>query len=195
VIRLSCSAAPWPGQLKRYAVSPLLMIKKLIIVGCLSCLMGVGYFLYRHPIILKAATGTARVLSSTASVTIKIDGQIDRSAKCFFSKSRFDGKPADDLVLWLPNVDAHYGRNVLIVDRLNGNVGLPNTGELDYYLLWNRFLFQSETGSGWVGFKDAKLDKQDPHLELSDSHVTFVVPPSSPVEVISGHKIEIVFNS
>jgi len=171
------------------------MVKKLIILGCLGCALGGTYFLYLHPIILKAATGTARVLSSTANVTIKIDGQIDRSARCFFSKSRFDGKPADELVLWLPNRDADYGRNVLIVDRLNGNVALPNTGELDYYLLWNRFLFQSETGSGWVSFKDAKLDKQDPHLELSDKYITFVVPPDAPVSVISGHKIEIVFNS
>jgi len=125
-------------------------------------------------------------------VTIKIDGQIHPSAKCFFSKSRFDGTLADDLVLWLPDAAAYDGRNVLIVDRLHGNVGLPNSGDLDYYLLWNKFLFQSETGSMWVGFKDAKLDKQDPHLELSDRYIVFVVPQSP---VLSGRKIEIVFNS
>ena len=168
------------------------MFKKLVIVAGLICCLGAAYFVYRHPIILKVATGTARVLSSPANVTVKIDGQILPTAKCFLSRSFFNGASADDLVLWLPDDAAYYGRNVLIVDRLNGNVGLPNSGDLDYYLLWNKFLFQSETGSMWVGFKDAKLDNQDPHLEISDKYIVFVVPQSP---VLPGRKIEIVFNS
>src|SRR4028119_842455 len=153
-------------------------MKRLIIVTAVICVVASVYLFYHQPIILKAATGSARILSSPVEATIKIDGEVQPAAKCFAVKSRFDGSAADNFVLWLPDASAIYGRDVFIVDRLHHDVGLPNAGNSDYYLLWDRFLFQSESGSMYVAFKSPKFAKQDPQLELGDKYIKFIVPGS-----------------
>jgi hypothetical protein len=167
-------------------------MKRLIVVTAVICIVATVYLFYHQPIILKAATGSARVLSTPVEAIIKIDGQVQPTARCFVVKSRFDGSPADSLVLWLPDAGAIYGRDVLIVDRSHQDVGRPNASNLDYYLLWDRFLFQSESGARYVSFKSPKTDSQDPQLEFKDKHIKFVVARSP---VLEGKRIEIVFNS
>lgn len=167
-------------------------MRKLVIVFIAACFALPAYLCYRRPIVLKAATGSARVLSSAVDATITIDGEVQPSARCFAVKSRFNGAPADSLVLWLPAPDAVDGRHVLVVDRLNKDAGLPNASDLDYYLLWDRHLFQSESGSKYASFSGPKFDSQDLRLEIGDKHIKFIMPQSP---VLAGKKIEFVFNS
>ena len=150
------------------------------------------YLVYQHPLIVKTVSGSARLLSPPVEATIRIDGEVQPSARCFAVRSRFDGSPADSLVLWLSDPSAVYGRTVVVVDRLHHDVGLPNAGEGDYELLWGRYLLQSESGSMYASFRGAKFDGQDPKLVISDEHITFIIPQSP---VLAGKKVEVVFIS
>jgi hypothetical protein len=167
-------------------------MRKLVVVFVVACVASMAYLCYRHPLILKVVDGSARVLSSPIDATIKIDGEAQPSARCFAVKSRFDGTPADILVLWLPDPSVIYGRDVVIVDRLHNDVGLPNAGNADYELLRGRYLLQSESGSMYASFKGPKFDSQDPQLEVRQKRITFIMPQSP---VVAGKKVEIVFNS
>jgi hypothetical protein len=149
-------------------------MRNFILIIALVSAASLGYILYRHPIILKAATGSARVLSPPLDATIKINGVVQPSAKCFEMKSLWDGSHADSLVLWLN--DLPVSRDVLIVDKQYRDVGSPNAGETNYDLLMGRYLFQAESAVPYASFKDEKSYAQDPKLEVGANHIKFVVP-------------------
>src|SRR5258705_13360912 len=112
---------------------------KVLITAAAVILIGgsvVAYLYKEHPVMLKVAAGSARVLSAPMNASIQIDGQVDPHARCFHMSSYFNGKPADSLVLWLPNSSSSDGREILIVDRANHSVGNPNSSNLNYHLLW-----------------------------------------------------------
>ena len=164
---------------------------KWILVCLLVLFLLLGGLFYSNPILLKTVTGTARILSNNLNATIKIDGEIRPYVKCFVVDSSFNGTPADYLILWIPEDSANYGRDVIFVDRLHHDAGLPNAGDKDYYLMWNRFLLQSESGSKYVPFSSGKFDNQITHFESSDGRISFVVPASS---TLPKKKIEITWN-
>jgi len=166
-------------------------MKKVIIFTTIAGILLFAFVSHSYPIILKVVTGSARILSSPIDATIKIDGENEPSARCFAVKSSFNGNPADYLVLWVGNPSAIYGREILIVDRLHDDLGLPNAGDLDYELLGGRLLFQSESGSMYVPFKSTKFDSQDPQIQFSEKYIRFVVPHSP---ILEGKNIEINLN-
>jgi hypothetical protein len=89
--------------------------------------------------------------------------------------------------LWIPVGDGD--RDVIIVDRKNGEAGLPNAGDEDYWLAMNRFLFQSESGSGYVRFTSVKFDKNDPKYDFHKGYIRFEVPqyasrPTTKIEIL-----------
>src|SRR5918912_1200640 len=152
-------------------------MKKLILIIVIAGIAFLGYLSLRHPIILKAATGSARILSPPLNTTVKFDGVVQPSAKCFEMKSYFNGSPADRLVLWLEGTSVKY--NVLIIDKSYRDVGSPNSDNLNYDLLWNRYLFQAESAVEIVSFKSEKSYAQDPKLETREKYMKFVIPKSS----------------
>jgi hypothetical protein len=72
-----------------------------------------AYLYNEHPLTLKLLNGSSRVLSPVQT-TIKMDGQVQTTAKCFAMKTLFDGEATDSLVIWLPNASSHYGREILM---------------------------------------------------------------------------------
>ena len=58
----------------------LLLVPILVAAAVVVCLNK------QHPIILKVATGSARILSSPMTATIKVNGQIQPHARCFLMK-------------------------------------------------------------------------------------------------------------
>jgi hypothetical protein len=122
---------------------------------------------------------------------ITVDGQELSQARCFRMDSYFNGQPSDSLVLWLPESSSPYGREVLIVDRSHHSVGHPNYGKDDYYLLWGRFLFQSESGSLMVSFTDPKSYAKDPELMITEHVISFRVPTES--DHFGGKRIQLAF--
>ena len=117
------------------------MKRKGIIIGMGILLIGSAFFiyLYEHPLALKLLNGSARVLSPPMKITIKVGGPIQIIAKCFTMKTLFDDQPVDNLVLWLPNASAYYKREILIINRSEKLVGMPNASNLEYDLLVNRY--------------------------------------------------------
>ena len=176
------------------ALTPCTMKRRRIIIAGLTVLI-LGsvllvYLFESHPIVLKSITGSARILPSALNASIKIDGVTQSAARCFQIKSHFNGEPADEFVLWLPASSDVYGRDILLIDRANNQVGRPNTTNEDYDLLWNRFLFQSESGSRYVSFTSAKSYAQDPELEFTDKSLRFSVPDVS--SELQGQRFEIL---
>jgi len=169
------------------------MNKFLIIVVALV-LMGSPTFIYlykEHPVMLKVVAGSARVLTSRVEADIRMDNLKQSGAHCLQMSSSFDGRQVDWLVLWIPDASSPYGREILIVDRANRNVGIPNSSNLQYHLLWNRFLFQSESGSFYVPLYSAKSYAQDPELVLNDHSISFRMPDQA--VFFAGKRIEIIF--
>ncbi len=165
-------------------------MKKLILILVTLSALFLGVMLLRHPIILKTATGSARVLSSPLNATIKIDGIVQPSARCFMMETYFDGNRADRIVLWLQDTPVPF--KVLIVDKLDQEVGYPRLDRMRYDLLWNRYLFQADNAVAITSFRSEKSFAQNPRLEIRDNYIRFVVPRLSDVEE---HVIEIVFDS
>lgn len=169
-------------------------MSKFVITGAALILMGASLFVYlykEHPVVLKVAGGSARVLSPPLNAIIKVDGQEQPQAKCFRMNSYFNGKPADSLVLWVPEPSSYYGREILIVDLSNHIVGEPNSSKFDYHLFWNRFLFQSESGSLMVPLMSAKSYSQDPELMITNHLVSFRMPDEA--DHFGGKRIQIAF--
>lgn len=151
-------------------------MRSLILIIALVSAVSLGYYAYRHPIILKAAAEGARVLSPPLDATVKINGEARPTAKCFEMKSLFDGRPADSLILWLDDSAAY--NDVLVVDKQYRDVGSPNASEKHYDLLLGRYLFQADNAVAYVSFNSAKSYGIDPKLEIADTHIKFVVPKS-----------------
>ena len=154
------------------------MKKKRIIAASVPFVaFAVCLYLYNeHPLTLKLLNGSSRILSPPMRTTIKMDGQVQTAAKCFAMKTLFDGEPTDSLVIWLPNASSFYGRGILMINRNEKLVGMPNSSSTDYELLLNRYLLQAESGSLNVPFTSAKWDKQDPQLEIAHNRIEFTLP-------------------
>lgn len=150
-----------------------------------------AYLYNEHPLTLKLLNGSSRVLSPVRT-TIKMDGQIQTTAKCFAMTTLFDGEPTDSLVIWLPNASSHYGREILMINRNEKLVGMPNSSNIQYELLLNRYLLQAESGSLNVPFTSAKWDNQDPKLEIAENNIKFTLPELD--TALSSKRIEVVLH-
>ena len=167
--------------------------KRIIVVrSAMFVAFAAWFYLYtEHPLILKILNGSSRVLSPM-STTIKLNGQVQPSAKCFAMKKLFNGESADSLVIWLPNPSSHYGREILMINRDEKLAGMPNSSDKEYDLLLNRFLLQAENGSLMVPFNSAKWDNQDPQLAIADTTIEFTLPELA--TDLSSKRIEVVLH-
>lgn len=163
-------------------------MRKWIVVGIGLIVIGAffGIFLFKeHPAVLKVFAGSARVLSQKFPASVYVNGIENPRAFCFKVNKSFYGAPRDQIVIWLPDQSFGNGRAVLIVDRTFQEVGLPNNGLDDYDLIWDSFLFQSESGSGYKKFGYFYFGL-DPKLKIRAKQVQFVLP-----SLMGGNRIEI----
>jgi hypothetical protein len=169
------------------------MNRKRIIIAAGILLIGLTVVIYldnEHPLTLKLFNGSARVLSPPMKATVSVDGQIRTTAKCFAMKTHFDGQPTDSLVLWLPDNSANEKREILMINRGEALVGMPNSSIIQYDLLLNRYLLQSESGCFNVPFNRVKWDAQNPELEITGNTIRFVMPELA--SDLSRKRIEVV---
>ncbi len=146
------------------------------------------YFYTQHPIVFKDAAGSARILSPPLDASVKVDGDERPLTKVFAMKTSFDGKPIDSFVLWIPDSSAVFGRDIIIIDKANHFVGRPNSNIMDYDLLLDRYLFQSESGSLSAPF--AKGERyEDTQLEFENNTIKFKVHTMS--LYLAGKKVEV----
>jgi hypothetical protein len=166
-------------------------MKKLILILLIIGTASFGFFLYCHPIILKAATGSTKVLSPPLNTTVRVNGVIQPSSLCFEMKSLYDGSPADRLVLWQKDTSNSY--DLVIIDKLQGDVGFPvSVGDMFSDSLLNRYLFLTEEATRTVSITSEKGFAQDPKLEVSEKYIRFRIPKSPRFEE---QIIEIIFDS
>jgi hypothetical protein len=158
-------------------------MKKALIAITLVLISGAALFINFHPLIL-----SGRVLSPPLNASIKVDGEERPTARVFAMTTSFDGKPIDSLVLWIPDSSISFGRAIIIVDKANHEVGMPNSNIMDYDLLWDTYLFQSEDGSRNAPFAKGE-GYEDPQLALENSTIKFTVHTMSPY--LAGKKIEV----
>lgn len=168
-------------------------LPRILLVLIVLCTIGAafGVWLFRsHPILLKTATGTARILPAAMPATISINGQVQPNALCVPINVGFDGKERDSLILWIPKEGAIFGRDVWIVDKRNSVIGLPNSSNEDYAIYFGR-LFQSESGERYKPLDFTSPQPTDTQLKIEGNHIRFVI---SGILDNDRQQFEIVFN-
>jgi hypothetical protein len=155
--------------------------KALIILLCLPVLFLAGTWgygaLYDYlggPAEMKLPVGTARILSPPMDVTVMVDGVEVPDARVFEMDESFNGKPQDSLVLWLPDLTAPHGREVIMVSRDRRKAGQGNESRSDYALWFGHFLVQADSGAWFIPFDDnIKGPGIDPRLEMDGDNISF----------------------
>src|SRR5882724_10915480 len=144
----------------------------IILAGCLF--VGVFAFVYQHPIVTKLPVGSARILSPHRNLTIRIDGQIDHSVMSFQGRTRVNGRAADNIFLWIPDASDPLGRDIVGINLIEKQVGIPNSGNMNYDLLGGKYLVQSVDAEAMVPFDNVKFDYLDPQLKINNAYIHFV---------------------
>ncbi|OOQ58827.1 hypothetical protein [Mucilaginibacter pedocola] len=148
-------------------------MRKLIIIPSLIVIIFIAgaILIYNtHPIALKWATGTARVLGKPIPASVYTNDKQDSSILVY--KNGDDG-----YVLGLKKFDKQgMLRYIQIYPKYNW-VGRPaGTSTYDYDIIAGR-LFQSEVGQKTSSFKDdMKGFGMDPHLSVAGKNISFNVP-------------------
>ncbi len=134
-------------------------------------------FVYRHPIIIKWMTGSARVIGLPERATVYADGEIDKKIKVFHSDTYWDGSKADYYVLYIISPYTYKAKHIVSLDIPGSYAGVPAFTDKNTFDLVFGILFQSETGTQFSDFRDnLKGYGFDPHLNISDKTIRFNLP-------------------
>lgn len=142
------------------------------------------YLFKNHPILLRIPFGKARVISTRVDAVVRVNGVEQPESRVF----SMDG--GEKLLVYSPNPKEAY--SVIIVDKLKNNIGSTNTGEENYELLFDRFLFQSENAYGIVYASSVKWE-HNPKLQITDERISYVIPNFNAAENLSDVNVEIIF--
>lgn len=123
-----------------------------------------------------------RILAPPLNTIVFVDGEPNPGAKVFNMKTTYDDqKPIDCLILYIPNEANPLGRDIIIIDRNNRKIGLPNASKRNYSLLFNYFLMQGGGSDWFVPFDlndgGVKGWNFDPDLKINENRIYFKVPP------------------
>lgn len=134
----------------------------LIFISALGILFLV-YMIQNHSPILKFMLGGARIHSNIADVVVKEDGIELPNAKVFILEN------GNKLLVYAPESKSY---DVIIVDKLKKDLGLTNSGEDYYELIFEKFLFQTESAYGAVYANGAKWGLK-PNLQINQNKITY----------------------
>jgi hypothetical protein len=146
-------------------------------VLAISILVFVFLVLYRHPIVLKWMTGSARMIGWPVRARVYADGGIDKKIKVFHSDTYWDGGKADYYILYILSPYSYKTKDILSLDIGYKYAGVPAVTDKSSFDLVFGILFQSETGSQFSDFRDdVKGYGFDPHLDISGKTIRFNLP-------------------
>ena len=149
-------------------------------------------FVYRHPIIIKWITGSARVIGLPERATVYADGEIDKKIKVFHSDTYWDGRKADYYILYLLSPYSFQTKHIISLNIQDKYAGVPSATNKNAYDLVFGILFQSETGTQFSDFRDSlKGYGFDPHMDISGKTIRFNLPSNQKSE---GSEIRIEFS-
>jgi hypothetical protein len=124
-----------------------------------------GYLLANHSVLLRYPLGKAIAISTPVDAVVKING-VEQPESTVFSMNE-----GEKLLVYSPNTKETYP--VIIVDKLKNNIGYTNSGEENYELLFDRFLFQSENAYDIIYASSMKWE-HNPKLQISDQRIFYV---------------------
>jgi len=146
----------------------------------LVCTILVGLVAITHPIILKWATGSAKIVGSPIEAIIYTNGQQNNNVKIYKVHSHLRDKETSYYLLHFPYADSKETKEVISLNSSDNYVGRPaGTNKRDYDILFGQ-MFQSEVGAHFSKFQDdIKGYNFDPQLSFSGNQIKFSIPPTA----------------
>ncbi len=152
-------------------------ISKIVLAISALFLILLLLFAYRHPIVIKWMTGTARVIGWPVRARVYADGEIDKKIRVFHADTYRDGRTADCYILYILSTYTYNTKHVRSLDMRNKSAGVPAFTDKKSFDLVFGILFQSETGAQFSDFRDdLKGYGFDPRLEISGDTIRFNLP-------------------
>jgi hypothetical protein len=131
-------------------------------------------FLYRHPILLKWMTGSARMIGLPVRASVYTDAEIDKRIKVFHSNVYGDGRKADYYILYLLSPYSFKTKHIISINIRDTCLGVPSvTDKITFDLVFG-ILFQSRTGTQFSDFRDNVSGYGfDPRMDISARTIRF----------------------
>lgn len=129
----------------------------LVLVCIIAIVVLIRQIYLTHPIVLKWLTGTARIIGKPINAIVYTDGQPNNDIKIYKCEYKWDNKKTRDsnyFLLSLKEFDKDGMLSFIHVDTNEKWVGRPVGTAIDCYDFVGGNLFQDETGSNFVDFKD-----------------------------------------
>jgi hypothetical protein len=117
-----------------------------------------------HSVLIKYALGKARIHSEIVKSTVKINGNEQTGVKVF----KLDN---ERWLVYSPNFEDSNG--VIIVDKAKNDIASTNAGKDYYELIFNNYLFQSDSAYAVVYASSAKWGL-NPNLDITDSRISYM---------------------
>jgi hypothetical protein len=142
--------------------------------------------IYRHPILLKWMTGSARMIGLPVKGRVYADGELDKKIKVFRSDKYWDGRKADYYILYLLSPYSFKMKHIMGLDVQDKSLGVPTATDKKTFDLVFGILFQSETGTQFSDFRDNVTGYGfDPKLDISGRTIRFNLPSKQKPETSS----------
>jgi len=140
----------------------------------------VGLTAINHPIILKWATGSARIIGKPITVAIYTNGQITNDVKAYKVRTYWGGKKANYYLLHFLYADTKKTKEIISINLQDNYIGRPTgANKEDYDIVFGQ-MFQSEVGAHFSTFQnDMKGYNFDPKLSSITSQIKFNIPPTA----------------
>ena len=132
---------------------------------------------YRHPIVLKWMTGSARVIGLPVRASVYADGVIDKKIKVFHSDKYWDGHKADYYILYILSPYPYKTKHIVSLDIPNKFASVPLITDKNTFDLVFGILFQSVPETQLTDFRDnVEGYGFDPHMDISGKTIRFNLP-------------------
>lgn len=155
----------------------------------LFCLISSLYLIRYHRALFMCLIGHGRIQNQLLDAKVLVDGAEQPDGKVFRYK---DGQNDEKFLVYLAN--NNKTDSVIIVDKTKNNIGITNSGEENYELFLNRFLFQKDSAYAIVYASSAKWGL-DPKLEVTDSKISYVTRNYKKDDSFAEIKTEIFFDN
>ena len=137
-------------------------------------------------------TGSARLIGLPERAIVYADGEVVKKIKVFHSYKYWDGRRTDYYILYIISPYTYQTKHIVSLDIPGNYAGVPAYTDKNTFDLVFGVLFQSETGTQFSDFRDARKGYGfDPHMNISGKTIRFNLPSKQKPEV---SKIRIEFS-
>lgn len=151
---------------------------KTLFMTLLLSVIGLIIISNRHPIFLKWITGSARIIGKPINAKVFTNGLLNNQIKVFHIDTYWDGQEADYYILNFQYIDTKNYKVIIGLNIKDSSATTPQASNIMDYDIIAGHLFQSETGSRFIDFKNSlKGYGFDPKFELKENQIKINLPP------------------